>query len=124
MIWFSQTGFSFSVSGLTLVILFALLAIFGLLALRYRNIRSFEFQIFIFITVYLVGEIFEHYKIPFLSTLSPYLGSQIHLISAAFLAMVLWLRLYSVRKSGRTTIDRLETMGIGSDDQGSSGNVV
>jgi hypothetical protein len=94
--------------GLTLVILFTSLAIFGWLAMRYRNIRSFEFQMSVFIIVYIVGEILEDYKIPSLSTSLPYLGSQIHIISAVFLAIILWLRLYYVRRSGRKMIDKLE----------------
>ena len=97
---------SFS-SGLTLIILFMSLAIFGWLSLRYRNIRSFEFQILIFIIVYVVGEIIEDYKIPFFSAF-PYIGSQIHILSAVFLAIMLWLRLYSVRKSGRNMIDKMQ----------------
>jgi len=97
---------SFS-SGLTLIILFMSLAIFGWLSLRYRNIRSFEFQILIFIIVYVVGEIVEDYKIPFFSAF-PYIGSQIHILSAVFLAIMLWLRLYSVRKSGRNMTDKMQ----------------
>lgn len=97
---------SFS-SGLTLIILFMSLAIFGWLSLRYRNIRSFEFQILIFIIVYVVGEIIEDYKIPFFSAF-PYIGSQIHILSAVFLAIMLWLRLYSVRKSGRNMTDKMQ----------------
>jgi len=100
----------FSPSGLTtLVILFMSLAIFGWLAVRYRNIRSFEFQISIFIVVYIVGEIVEDYnnKIPFFSAF-PYIGSQIHLVAAAFLFIILWIRLYSVRKSGRKIVDKIE----------------
>ena len=63
-----------STSGLTtLVILFMSLAIFGWLAVRYRNIRSFEFQISIFIMVYIVGEIIEDYnKNTFLFSFSLY----------------------------------------------------
>ena len=73
-----------STSGLTtLVILFMSLAIFGWLAVRCRNIRSFEFQISIFIMVYIVGEIIEDYnKIPFFSAF-PYIGSQIHLVASS-----------------------------------------
>jgi len=97
---------SFS-SGLTLIILFMSLAIFGWLSLRYRNIRRFEFQILIFIIVYVVGEIIEDYKIPFFSAF-PYIGSQIHILSAVFLAIMLWLRLYSVRKSGRNMTDKMQ----------------
>jgi hypothetical protein len=94
-------------SNLTLIILFVSLVIFGMLTIRYRNIKNFEFQVFVFIAIYIVGEILENYKIPSLSGSLPYLGSQLHLIAAAFLAMILWIRLYYVRSSGRKTIDKL-----------------
>jgi hypothetical protein len=101
-----------SASGLTttLITLFMSLAIFGWLAVRYRSIKSFEFQILIFIIVYIVGEIIEDYnnKIsPFFSAF-PSIGSQIHIASAVFLAIMLWLRLYSVRQSGRKIVDKIE----------------
>jgi hypothetical protein len=85
------------------------LAIFGWLTVRNRNIRSYEFQITVFIIVYIIGELLEDYKIPSLSTL-PYIGSQIHIVSAVLLAIILWLRLYSVKKSGRKTIDKIESV--------------
>jgi hypothetical protein len=53
----------------------------------------------------------EDYKIPYLSASLPYLGSQLHIIAAAFLAIMLWFRLYYVRSSGRKTIDKLEPAG-------------
>jgi hypothetical protein len=99
-------GFLFSMSGLTLIILFMVLAVFGWLAIRYRNIRRFEFQMSIFIMVYVLGEILEDYKIPTL----PYIGSQIHIVSAVFLATIVWLRLYFVKNSGRKMIDKLESV--------------
>ena len=99
----------FSGGGLTLIILFVSLAIFGRLAVRYRNIRNFEFQISVFIIVYIVGEILEDYKTPLFRSL-PYIGSQIHIVSAIFLAIILWLRLYYVRRSGRKMIDKLESV--------------
>lgn len=117
----SNINFMSYASGLTLVILFTSLAIFGWLAVRYRNIRSFEFQISVFIIVYIVGEILEDYKIPSLSTM-PYIGSQIHIVSAVFLAIILWLRLYSVRKSGRKVIDKLEPVEEG-DVEGANENI-
>ena len=98
----------FSTGGVTLIILFMSLAIFGWLTVRNRNIRSFEFQITVFIVVYIIGEIIEDYKIPSLSSI-PYLGSQIHIVSAILLAIILWLRLYSVRKSGKM-IDKFESV--------------
>jgi energy-coupling factor transporter transmembrane protein EcfT len=101
-----SNGFLFSMSGLTLIILFMVLAVFGWLAIRYRNIRRFEFQMSIFIMVYVLGEILEDYKIPTL----PYIGSQIHIVSAVFLATIVWLRLYFVKNSGRKMIDKLESV--------------
>jgi hypothetical protein len=103
----SSNNLLFSGGGLTLIILSITLAIFGSLALRYRNIRSFESQMSIFIIVYIVVEILEDYKIPF--SILPYIGSQIHIVSAGFLVIILWLRLYTVRKTGRKMIDKLES---------------
>lgn len=88
-------------SGFTLVFLFLSLAIFGWLAVRYRNIRRFEFQILIFIIIYIVGEIIESYKASFLVSALPYIGSQIHVVAAVFFAIVLWLRLNVAIKNGR-----------------------
>ena len=113
-----DTSFLFSTSGLTtLIILFMALAVFGWLAIRYRNIRSFEFQISIFIMVYVVGEIIEDYnQMPF-----PNVGSQIHIASAVLLTIILWLRLYSVRKSGREMVDKIEPVDEGGSASGGSG---
>jgi hypothetical protein len=112
----STSGFT------TLVILFTSLAIFGWLAVRYKNIRSFEFQISIFIMVYIVGEIIEDYnKIPFFSAF-PYIGPQIHLVAAVFLSIILWIRLYSARKSGRKIVDKIEPVEEGNVGGGSSSN--
>lgn len=119
-----DSSFLLSSSGLTtLVILFMSLAIFGWLAVRYRNIRSFEFQISIFIMVYIVGEIIEDYnnKIPFFSAF-PYIGSQIHLVAAVFLSIILWIRLYFVRKGGRKIVDKIEPVEEGNVGVGSSNN--
>jgi hypothetical protein len=66
-------------SSLTLIILFASLAIFGWLTIRYRNIKNFEFQIFVFVIIYIIGEILEDYKIPSLSTSLHYLGPPNHM---------------------------------------------
>ena len=116
----TQIDSSFS-GGLTLIILFLSLAIFGWLTVRSRNIRSYEFQITVFIMVYIIGKLLEDYRIPYLSPL-PYIGSQIHIVSAVLLALILWLRLYSVRKGGRKTIDTLESV-EGGNVEGANENI-
>jgi len=89
--------------------LLIILAIFGLITARYRNIRRFELQISIFILLYIIGEIFEVYKFPTISTSLPYIGPQFHITAALFLAVMLWLRLFSVRKNEYKMIDKFES---------------
>ncbi|HET7147273.1 MAG TPA: hypothetical protein VFI73_02130 [Candidatus Nitrosopolaris sp.] len=103
-----DSGLLSSMGGITLIILFSSLVIFGWLTVRNRNIRSFEFQITIFVIVYTIGEIIEDYKIPSLLSL-PHIGSEIHIVSATLLAIMLWLRLYSARRSGKM-IDKIESI--------------
>ena len=91
------------------------LAIFGLITARYRNMRRFEFQLSIFILLYIIGEIFEVYKFPDISTSLPYIGQQFHITAAIFLAVMLWLRLYSIRKNGYKMIDKFESIEHGDD---------
>jgi hypothetical protein len=116
----SEISFLFS-SILTIIMLLATIAIFGFLTARYRNIRRFEFQLSIFILLYIIGEIFELYKFPILSTSLPYIGPQFHITSALFLAIMLWLRLYSGRRNEYKMIDKFES--VEQDDlEGTNGN--
>lgn len=116
----SEISFLFS-SILTIIMLLATIAIFGFLTARYRNIRRFEFQLSIFILLYIIGEIFELYKFPILSTSLPYIGPQFHITAALFLAIMLWLRLYSGRRNEYKMIDKFES--VEEDDlEGTNGN--
>ena len=117
----SEISFLFS-SILTIIMLLATIAIFGFLTARYRNIRRFEFQLSIFILLYIIGEIFEVYKFPILSTSLPYIGPQFHITAALFLAIMLWLRLYSGRRNEYKMIDKFES--VEQDDlEGTNGNM-
>jgi hypothetical protein len=118
-----QSEISFLSSSVsTIIMLLMTLAIFGLITTRYRNIRRFEFQIFIFILLYIIGEIFEVYKFPILSISLPYIGPQLHITAALFLAIMLWLRLYSSRRNEYKMIDKFES--VEQDDlEGTNGNM-
>lgn len=111
----NEINFMFS-SVLTIIILLITLALFGFITARYRNIRRFEFQISIFILLYIIGEIFEIYKFPTISSVLPYIGPQFHITATLFLAIMLWLRLYSVRRNEHKTIDKFESIGQGDND--------
>ena len=106
----SEINFLFS-SVLTIIMLLVTLSIIGFIIARYKNIRRFEFQISIFVLLYIIGEIFEIYKFPTISTILPYIGPQFHITAALFLAIMLWIRLYSVKRNGYKAIDKLESVG-------------
>jgi hypothetical protein len=81
------------------------LAIFLWLAVRSKNIRAFQFQISLFIAVYILGEILENIKIAAFSILPPDIGSQIHVGSAIFFTIMVWFRFFYAEKSGRKMVE-------------------
>jgi len=101
----SNSSFLNSMSYVTLILSLIPLAIFIWLAVKSKNIRAFQFQISIFIAVYILGEIIENTKIAAFSILPPDIGSQIHVGSAIFFTIMLWLRFYYADKSGKKMIE-------------------
>ncbi|MFL6461346.1 MAG: hypothetical protein ACJ71J_10480, partial [Nitrososphaeraceae archaeon] len=80
----SNSSFLNSMSYVTLILSIMPLAIFIWLAVRSKNIRAFQFQISIFIAIYILGEIIENTRIAAFSSLPQDIGSQIHVGSAIF----------------------------------------
>ena len=101
------TDLVYSMSDVTLALLIGSLAIFGWLAFRSKNVRKFQFQISIFIIVWVVGEIIQNKRIAGLFP-SPEIGLTIHAASMVFLTVMLWLRLYYSRKKGKTMIENVD----------------
>jgi predicted permease len=101
----NSSDFLDSMSYITLILSIIPLAIFIWLAVRTKNIRAFQFQISIFIAVYILGEIIENNKIATLSVLPQDIGSQIHVVSAIFFTIMVWFRFYYAEKSGRKMIE-------------------
>jgi hypothetical protein len=100
-------------SGLTIILLFIALSIFIWLAVRSRGITTFQFQIAIFILIWILGEIIgvlQEYQIiilsPFFNQL-PDISLQIHLSSMIFLSVMLWIRFYYSERRQRRLIDEL-----------------
>jgi hypothetical protein len=82
------------------------LGIFAIVAIKARNIRSFQFQISIFIIVWIVGEMVD--VLQDLGTLAVFnedFGMQIHLASMVFFSVMIWLRFYYSRSKGRKIVD-------------------
>ena len=107
VVWNPGTLFLLMNSITTLLLLVAL-GIFVWLAVRSRNIRSFQFQISIFIIIWILGEItgiLQDNGITVLSALQGDVGLEIHVISMVFFSMMLWLRFYYSKRSGKKMIE-------------------
>jgi hypothetical protein len=101
----SNSSFLNSMSYVTLILSLIPLAIFVWLAVRSKNIRAFQFQISVFIAVYIIGEIIENTKIAAFSILPPDIGSQIHVGSAIFFTIMVWFRFFYAEKSGKKMVE-------------------
>jgi hypothetical protein len=100
-------------SVLTIILLFIALSIFIWLAVRSRGITTFQFQISIFILIWILGEIIgvlQEYQMvilsPFFNWL-PDISLQIHLSSMIFLSVMLWIRFYHSERRQKKLIDDL-----------------
>jgi hypothetical protein len=90
-------------NSITTLLLLVALGIFVWLAVRSRNIRSFQFQISIFIIIWILGEItgiLQNNGITVLSGLQGDVGLEIQVISMVFFSMMLWFRYYYSKRSG------------------------
>src|SRR5918911_3267448 len=114
----SNSSFLNSMSYVTLILSLILLIIFIWLAVKSKNIRAFQFQISIFIAVYILGEIIENNKIAAFLILPPDIGSQIHVGSAIFFTIMVWFRFYYAEKSGKKMIESSIDNGNSSSDRG------
>jgi hypothetical protein len=101
----SNSSFLNSMSYVTLILSLIPLIIFIWLAVKSKNIRAFQFQISVFIAVYIIGEIIENTKIAAFSILPPDIGSQIHVGSAIFFTIMVWFRFYYSEKSGKKMVE-------------------
>jgi uncharacterized membrane protein SirB2 len=98
-----------SFGNLTLVLLVIALGIFAWLTARSRRIKSFQFQISLFIVIWIVGEIVDllgEGVIQLFSTNE--IGMYIHVAAMAMFSAMLWIRFYLSKKSGKKMADALQ----------------
>ena len=102
--------FSSPFGNLTLVLLVIALGIFVWLTARSRNIKSFQFQISIFILIWITGEIVdllgEEGVVELFSTSE--IGIYVHVLAMAIFSSMLWIRFYLSEKSGKRIADTLQ----------------
>ena len=96
---------------ITTALLMVALGIFVWLAVPSKNIRTFQFQISIFIIIWILGEIagiLRDSGIISFSTLQGDIGLEIHVVSMFFFSMLLWIRFYYSQRSGRRMIEDVD----------------
>ena len=101
----TSADFLHSMSDITLIVSLVPLLIFVWLAIRSKSIKAFQFQISIFMAVYILGEIIESNRIAIFSALPPDIGSQIHVGSAIFFTIMVWFRFYYAEKRGKKMVE-------------------
>jgi len=96
-------------SNITFLLLLAALVIFGILTLQYRKIKSFQFQIFMVLVVLIISEIIDvMFDFDYLeNSLLENLGSFIHVISMAGIALVFWARFYHSVRTRKKFVDEM-----------------
>jgi hypothetical protein len=95
-------------NSITTILLLIALGMFVWLAMRSKNIRTFQFQISIFIIIWISGEIAGILQDSGIIVLSPVqgdIGLEIHVVSMVFFSMMLWLRYYYSERSGKKMIE-------------------
>jgi hypothetical protein len=110
VVWTPAILFLIIMSNITVILLLVALGIFVWLGTRSKNIRSFQFQMSIFLVIWILGEIagsLQDSGIIAITTLQGDIGLVIHVLSMVFFSIMLWLRFY-YSESGRTMIEGLD----------------
>ena len=99
-----------SFGSLTLVLLVIAIGIFVWLTARSRNLKSFQFQISVFILIWITGEIIdllgEERVIQLFSTTE--IGMYVHVLAMAMFSGMIWIRFYLSERSGKRMAGALQ----------------
>jgi hypothetical protein len=99
-------GMIYSIGNVTSLIILTPLIIFMWLTIKSKNIKSFQFQVMVFILMYFIGQIIENNNDNvFFSMLPKDFGSQIHVIAAAFFTIMILFRFYYANPRKKKMID-------------------
>ena len=102
----AETLPDFVFENLTLILLVACTPVFSWLAISARKVSTFQFQISIFILIWILGELAD--LLHDLQVIPIQIGMQIHLASMGFFAIMLWIRFYRSLKLRKTMIENPE----------------
>jgi len=106
--WTAATIFLIVMSNMTIILLLVALGIFLYLIVRSMNIRNFQFQMSIFLIIWILGEItgsLQDSGIVILPALQGDIGLEIHTFSMIFFSVMLWLRFIYSERSGKKMVE-------------------
>ena len=91
----------------TIFLLVISLGLFSWSALSSRNLRKFQFQMSIFVLIWIAGEIVRvlHEEGIFTIFGRSEVGMILHTIAMLFFSLMLWIRFYYAKKSGKMMIE-------------------
>ncbi len=99
------------ISNFTLYLLFAGLGIFTWLALRSHSAKSFQFQISVFLLIWIMGEfVTTLHEIGLFNYEFHDLGMQIHLVSMILFASIIFVRFYYSHRAGHKILESLDAI--------------
>ena len=91
----------------TIFLLVISLALFAWSALSSKNIRKFQFQMSIFIIIWIIGEIIRFLQEEDIFTIFNLSnsGAVMHTVAMIFFSLMLWIRFYYSKRSGKMMIE-------------------
>jgi len=90
---------------ITSILFLVSLAFLVVLSIKSKSIRTFQFQISLFIGLYVLGEIIEIKELAAFLSIPETLGSQIHVAATIFLTFIIWIRFYYSENAIKNLID-------------------
>jgi uncharacterized membrane protein SirB2 len=103
-----SVSFAF-LSILTPVLLLIALGMFVWLTAKSRNIKSFQFQISLFIVIWIIGELMDLLEEGSIKLLSDSeIGVYVHILAMAMFSAMLWIRFHMSEKSGKKMVDTFQ----------------
>jgi nitrate reductase gamma subunit len=89
-----------------MILLITCLAVFGWLAIKSKKKTGFQFQISIFIIIWIVGEIVEESTgETFVTITSIGPGQLVHLLAMLFFSILVWLRFFLSKRGMKQLAD-------------------
>ncbi|MFZ0343990.1 MAG: hypothetical protein WAM19_03210 [Nitrososphaeraceae archaeon] len=90
---------------ITSILFLVSLAFLVVLSIKSKSIRTFQFQISLFIGLYVLGEIIEIKELAAFLSIPETLGSQIHVAATIFLTFIIWIRFYYSENAIKNLVD-------------------